>query len=390
MILESNVSRLVQLVAAVAFGISLSCVKAQAAHFTTLYRFTNGTDGETPYGGVTRDAAGVLYGTTASGGDPSCHKDCSDFGTVYSFSPANGLKTLVYFTGSNGGGPLNTLLLKGSTLYGASGGGASNDGVIFSVHTDGTSFTLLHQFTGADGMMPQGTPRLGPAGVFVWHHLRRRLYGNGVLFSISPNGTYTILHAFTGGADGGTPTSLLISSAGELVGSTYYGGADTTCLPPDGCGIVFTYLPATAKYTVAYTFPTVQSAEPMLGSIGPGPTVYGTTAYITLNTIFSLGPAGLKTVATLTGGVSGQQYPGPTLAPDGSLLLTVGPGPYGGEGSLDDIKGGKLISSIGFDGGAMGGAPAGQPLVTPNGTVFGTTAFDGACSECGTIYEVTP
>jgi len=37
-----------------------------------LYRFTGGTDGGGPFGGLVRDSLGNLYGTTAAGGVPGC------------------------------------------------------------------------------------------------------------------------------------------------------------------------------------------------------------------------------------------------------------------------------------------------------------------------------
>ena len=55
---------------AFAATVLFATANARAAHFTTLYKFTNGTDGEAPYGGVVQDATGVLYGAAASGGDP--------------------------------------------------------------------------------------------------------------------------------------------------------------------------------------------------------------------------------------------------------------------------------------------------------------------------------
>ena len=39
-----------------------------AGHETVLYSFTGGADGANPNGGVIRDSAGNLYGTTYNGG----------------------------------------------------------------------------------------------------------------------------------------------------------------------------------------------------------------------------------------------------------------------------------------------------------------------------------
>jgi len=40
---------------------------------TVLYSFTGGKDGSEPWGGLVRDAAGNLYGTTFFGGHPACN-----------------------------------------------------------------------------------------------------------------------------------------------------------------------------------------------------------------------------------------------------------------------------------------------------------------------------
>jgi uncharacterized repeat protein (TIGR03803 family) len=50
---------------------------------TVLHSF-NGSDGAYPYAGLTMDASGALYGTTAGGGDPYCIGGC---GTVFKLTP---------------------------------------------------------------------------------------------------------------------------------------------------------------------------------------------------------------------------------------------------------------------------------------------------------------
>ena len=56
-------------------------------------------------------------------------------------------------------------------------------------------------------------------------------YGNGNVFRLTPNGsgwTYTSLHDFTGGADGGNAFGgLVIDSHGNIFGTTYLGGSQS-------------------------------------------------------------------------------------------------------------------------------------------------------------------
>ena len=53
---------------------------------TVLYRFTGGTDGARPYGGVVLDAAGNIYGTTFEGGLGQCDEDLG-CGVVFKVTP---------------------------------------------------------------------------------------------------------------------------------------------------------------------------------------------------------------------------------------------------------------------------------------------------------------
>ena len=71
----------------------------QTGRETVLYAFTGGTDGAVPFGGLVRDAAGNLYGTTYAGGDLTGPLGSFGAGVVFKVDPA-GKETVLYaFTG---------------------------------------------------------------------------------------------------------------------------------------------------------------------------------------------------------------------------------------------------------------------------------------------------
>jgi uncharacterized repeat protein (TIGR03803 family) len=202
---------------------------------SVLYSFAGGTDGATPYAGVTFDASGNLYGTTQYGG-------VSSAGTVFQLAPNSGgtwTETLFYsFTGgSDGANPYGGLIfdpsgnLYGTTYY----GGASGDGVVYKLtpNSNGTwTESVLHTFTGGqDGSNPQqlGNLTFDPAGNLYGTALFGGGSGAGVVYKLTPNsnGTWTesVLYSFTGGKDGAYPSGTLIfDSAGRLYGNTQKGG----------------------------------------------------------------------------------------------------------------------------------------------------------------------
>ena len=66
-----------------------------------------------------------------------------------------------------------------------------------------------------------------------------------LLFIITPAlhaQTWTVLHNFTGGSDGGTPYSnVVIDTNGNLYGTTTVGGTGQAC--KGGCGVVWEITP---------------------------------------------------------------------------------------------------------------------------------------------------
>ncbi len=210
---------------------------------TILHQFA-GNDGWEVHAGLTFDAAGNLYGTTADGG-------AFNWGTVFELTPKkNGtwvLHELHQFTGGmDGGVPFGNVIVDAAgNVYGMTyeGGGVSSScrwgcGTVFElVHNASGSQhwtgKILHNFTtdSSDGHFPASSLLLDAAG---------NLYGtasqgggasdSGIVFKLTPssNGawTETILHNFNDLAtDGVNPSAnLIFDSAGNLYSTTLTGG----------------------------------------------------------------------------------------------------------------------------------------------------------------------
>ena len=227
---------------------------------SVLHRFT-GPDGNQPLAGLNFDAAGNLYGTTLYGGT-------QEEGTVFKLAPnSNGTWTesvLYSFTGPDGAGPAAGLTfdaagnLYGTTIYGGPAGcnGETGEmcGVVFKLapNPDGTwTESVLHSFftAGDDGAGPYAGLTLDEAGnlygTTVQGGSAACTDGCGVVFKLVPSadGTWTesVLHRFTGGADGAGPwAGLVFDAAGNLYGTTIQGGS-AACT--NGCGVVFKLAP---------------------------------------------------------------------------------------------------------------------------------------------------
>src|ERR1700680_1784488 len=113
------------------------------------------------------------------------------------------------------------------------------------------ALTVLHTFTGGtDGARPTaliqatdgnfyGTTVIGGGSAECpWAG-----GGCGTVFTMTPAGAVTVLHAFAGGTDGAVPLASLIQATdGNFYGTTFYGGGSFEC--EHGCGTVFQMTPA--------------------------------------------------------------------------------------------------------------------------------------------------
>jgi uncharacterized repeat protein (TIGR03803 family) len=131
---------------------NIFAVYTDGTGYTNLHAFTAGADGAAPYDGLIL-SGNTLYGAASGGGASgegtilAINTDGTDFTNLYSFSPT-GPGTSGASTNSDGADPYGGLILSGNTLYGTTTyGGNYGNGTVFAVHTDGSGFTALYSFS---------------------------------------------------------------------------------------------------------------------------------------------------------------------------------------------------------------------------------------------------
>jgi uncharacterized repeat protein (TIGR03803 family) len=248
------------LLCGVAIAALLLCVEvaASAQTWTVLHSF-NGLDGSFPEAGVTRDAAGNLYGTTV-GGRRGGGRVAGNLGTVYKLTHENSgwvITQLHLFTPFDGNGPGSRVIFgSDGALYGTTSSGGNGYGIVYR-------------------LQPPASCRSGNC---PW--------------------TGTILHAFQGGGDGGDPSSgdLLVDQQGNIYG-TAGGGAGGSC--NGTCGVVYklTRSGQSWSYSVIYTFQYEDDGDGPDGGVvqDASGNLYGTTyagGGYRSGTVFKLTPSG--------------------------------------------------------------------------------------------------
>jgi uncharacterized repeat protein (TIGR03803 family) len=332
---------------------------------TVLYSFTSGPDGGQPYGGVTLDDAGNLYGTAVVGG---------------------------------------------------SGGSCVEDGcgVVWKLTRSGATYTqsVIHDFSGADGFGPGGPVVLDRAGNLYGMTPTGGTYGFGVVYQLTPRDgggwTYTLLHAFSGRDDGATGSAgrLLVDDAQNVYGVATVGGAygvgNVFRLSQDATGVW--------KQTVLYS---VQGQPdgvfPYGGLVRDGAgNFYGTTYYggaLGLGTVYKLSQKGgawrERVLYSFTGGSDGGfSISHLVLDSAGNLYGTTSEGGSAGCGCGTIFELSPPATALGkrrwqlnvlhrFEGSPDGGFAYNGLVADGKGNLYGTTVHGGDDDD-GAVYVLTP
>ncbi|HEY1249867.1 MAG TPA: choice-of-anchor tandem repeat GloVer-containing protein [Thermoanaerobaculia bacterium] len=221
----------------------------------TPFHLFDTTEGYIPAGPLVQTEDGTFYGATQSGGD-------SFNGTIFTMNAAGETSTLHSFDGSEGNGVTSGLLLAADgTFYGTRFGGSG--GILYQITTDG-QFSILHGFG-------QGLDGSGPVGNLI-QASNQGIYGvtqtggagqAGIIFRFCPapcsNALVTTgppLNFMSGPASGGT--SVRLSAAGLFLGATVdVGGVDVPAVVLDTHTLIFVTPPLPPT-----TMPVITIANP--------------------------------------------------------------------------------------------------------------------------------
>jgi uncharacterized repeat protein (TIGR03803 family) len=399
--------------------IVLTLALAPAARAADKYKALHAfhvTDGANPDASLILDAAGNLYGTTYYGG---AHRH----GTVFKLVPsADGSWTESVLHSFNGSthqeGPTASLIFDAAgNLYGTTLEGGDLQclslgcGTVFKLtpNADGSwTESVLHTFHGGDGELPRAGLIFDVAGSLYGTTQDGGAHKGGTVFKLTPNAdgswTETVLHSFNG-SDGRVPLAgLIFDAAGDLYGTTAYGGNLSVCIR-SGCGVVFKLAPnADGSWTesVLHEFNIRDGADPFAGVIfDAAGNLYGTTeggGSQDSGTLFKLSP---NADGSWTESVLHEFINSDGRDPYAGLIFDGAGNLYGTASVAGSPNGGAVFKLSPHRDGSweyillhvFEGRPAEDPVsglvLGSAGTLYGTTLY--CSSGCrGMVYQITP
>jgi len=371
-----------------------------------------GTNGATPWASVIEGSDGNFYGTTRSGGAyTNLVPNSGGYiggGTVFRMTPNGEITALASFDGTNGSFPRSPLAeADDGNFYGtAESGGAypgtgafdeRGAGTVFRITTNGV-LTTLFSFWVTNGVNPVAGLARGPdgglygstrAGGSTFGDPRSyNSFGFGTIFKITTNGDFTLLHNFTGGADGVSPffnSQLMSDDYLYAVGSDIINGLSQVLkILPDGTVNIFTTLAPTIG--LAHISPLMESRD----GIFYGASMTG--GIFNNGGVYKVSRAGAASLVTSFTNADGLCW--------GSLV-------EGTDGNLYGARSGSAFSTYGFvfrvtpDGmyQTLASFPSMYPaqpraglIQAKDGRLYGTLfgyGYQGQPNEAGAVFRVT-
>jgi uncharacterized repeat protein (TIGR03803 family) len=340
--------------------------------FTTLHAWV-GAEGRNPNSDLVEASNGAFYGTTVNGGSAGCNAGC---GVVFEMTADGTITDLHNFDFLDGWDAVGAGIIQANdgNLYGeTAGGGFSpcntsdvNCGVIFKITPSGT-FSVLHRFTGPDGGDPAGGLLEAPDGNFYGTNYAGGANGDGTVFKITPTGVLTTLHSFNGTDGTGPYGGVILATDGNFYGTTRSGGAN-------GDGTIFEITPG-GTLTKLHDFAGADGATPMNGLLqATNGTFYGTT--------YGGGANGDGTVFSLSTGLGPFVTFLPSARPVGGVVQILGQGFTGATG----VSFNGTVATFTVESGTF--LTAKVPAGATSGSI--TVAESSGTLTSNKIFRVTP
>jgi len=369
-------------------GAALLGVSVQAATIETLSSLSQ------PLSALpqVRSADGTFYGAdfgTFNGG--------LSHGAILKLSQNGSLTSLYVFQAATPDEANPTVLIAGAdgNFYGATAPRAVGDlnGMIFKLTPTGT-FTPIYHFQdgkgthattlvqGADGNF-YGTAAGDSSGGFFNHPAS--MHNPGIFFRLTPAGVFTVLYAFTGGADGSLPNALVQGKDGNFYGSTFCGPESPANLF-NGNGTIFK-ITAGGVLTTLYSFTgTSDGANPGNVIEGADGNLYGIADAGTTRTVFKFTKAGQRSTVYNLQTTNGTVSAGLLASTDGNVYGTTKDGGIPKAGNIFRIDPAGQVTTWAFDGAGTGGQPS-RPFEGAEHSLYGATALGGGSND-GTVYRL--
>jgi len=327
---------------------------------------------------------------------------------VSATSSAQTFTTLSWFPGFDEYGVFSPLIQGADgNYYGTALDDSGGYGNIYKITPAGV-ITILYNFCSlpncADGSLPEGAPLvLGTDGNFYGvTYLGGESCtidgsaGCGTVFKITPSGTLTVLHTFSG-PDGSEPTWLMQDSGGNFYGTTALGGAESGL----GCGTIFKITPHGTLTTLhsfdstdgCYPVGLIQAANGKLygaalaGGLTNVPLCENYGFEFSCGTVFNITTGGVFTLIDDLSGTTGAYPLVPMVqAANGDFYGTAILFQYGNGDIYRLDANGTLKAVYWWKGTAIGGSTG--LIQASDGNLYGTGG-QGYSSDCSSIFKIS-